>query len=624
MSGGGVSSGPVRLSQEPDFTLGGLRVRPSLSEIEAEGEVTRLEPRVMQTLVALAKRDGGTVSREELVTQCWGGVVVGKDAVNRVISILRAIAARSDGAFRIETLSRIGYRLIAAGRTARAEPDLSVRLLAVLPFDGEGGPLASRIADGISEAILSELTRNGGMAVAARHSSFQLRGERKAQAHTALRASHVVDGAVSVEGDQLRVTAYLIDAARNVTLWSEQFDVATSEVFGVQDRIARRVADTLRVRIGQRPGGGTVDPIAYDLYTRAVLALEQPAREPVEQAVAYLTEVAARAPKFALGWAALAEAQRLRMLYRPPSEQEPERAESQRSVERALHEDPELGQAYGTLANLLPRFNRWREVEALFDRGLALTPASPSLRHLYAQFLMAVGFTEAGLDALLGLQRVNPLSAGVAVDVASALFDGGRDAEALSAVDRAYSLWPGLILVWSERVRLHVLAGHYDIVAAMLDAPPPAVGANDQNVARRRLHMVARRDQRAEDLAAASANFEAFSQIGVAPAVVAIHALTSLDLNVPALAVADQVFRTNAAPTLRPGVNMMGTYALAGEPDTAVLFRRDTASIRDTAGFDAILARIGLEDFWRESGTTPDFRREAAPRPRLPVQPLRG
>ena len=562
----------------------------------------------MQALVALANSGGRTVSRQELIEQCWGGVVVGRDAVNRVISILRRLSARSDGAFRIETLARIGYRLVGKVKLAAAAADL--RLVAVLPFDGEG-PSAAALADGITEAILSGLTRNGGIAVAARHSSLQFRGARKPEALSALGASHLVDGVVAVDGERVRVTAYLVDADRQVTLWSELIEGRVGDVFQIQDQIARRVVETLDVRLGAKKTAGPDDPVVYDLYARAVLALEQPAREPVEQALAYLKEVTSRAPQFALGWAGLAEAQRRRPhAYSPPlALKGRNRRRADDRLERALELDPQLGQAHGTLANLMPRFHSWRDVEALFDRGLAVTPGSPELRHQRAQFLMAVGRSREGLDALLALQRLNPLSASVSVEVASALFDCGREAESLAAIERAYELWPTIMLVWSEDVRLHMMAGDYATVEALLDAPPPAVAPGDPNIARRRLHTIARRDGRPEDLVAATANFQAFSEIGGAPAIVAIHALTTLGKDAEALAIAERVFGPDNPAATRPGVNMMGTYALGGEPDSGVLFRADTASIRGRPGFDAILAGIGLEAYWREAGVTPDFRR---------------
>lgn len=607
----GARGGQIVLAREPDFQLGGLAVRPSRGEIEGLGATERLEPRVMQVLVALAARRGETVPRQELTDRCWGGVVVGPDAVNRVISLLRGVAERSDGAFGIETLSRIGYRLLVAEAAAGESEGAAsgVRMIAVLPFDSEDGAASTGLlADGITEAILSGLTRNGGVTVAARHSSLQFRGPRKAQAAAALGASHLVDGSVAADGEVVRITAYLIDAKRQLTLWSEQFDGPASQIFKVQDQIARRVVETLNLRLGRRRTAEAADAVANELYTRALLALEQPAREPVDQAVAYLTDVVRRAPGFALGWGALAEAQRRRMLYEPPVLQEPLRTASQHAATQALALDPELGQAFGTLANLVPRFGRWREVERLFDRGLAITPESPELRYLHAQFLMSAGRSEEGLSALLALQRINPLSASVAVEVASALLDCGRQAEALAEADRAYALWPGIMLVWSEAIRLHIAAGSCERAGALLDAPPPTVGADDPNLARRRLHFAALRDRRPEDLAAATANFMAFAQLGGAPSVVAIHALTTLGQDRQAMAVADETFRTPVASPARPGVNMMGTFALAGEPDSTVLFRRDTAALRGERRFKDILTRIGLEDYWRERRLEPTFR----------------
>ena len=88
------------------------------------------------------------------------------------------------------------------------------------------------------------------------------------------------------------------------------------------------------------------------------------------------------------------------------------------------------------------------------------------------------------------------------------------------------------------------------------------------------------------------------------------HGEVALGQDRQALAVADETFRATRSALIRPGVNMMGTYALAGEPDSTVLFRRDTASIRGERQFDHIVKRIGLEDYWRDRGLAPTFRDE--------------
>lgn len=466
------------LAREADFRLGRLWVRPSRGEVEYDDGGERLEPRVMQVLVALAQSDGLTISRDELIARCWSGLAVSPDAINRVISRLRRLADRHPQAFRIETLTRIGYRLSAWG----------------------------------------------------------------------------------------------VPAAEN-----------------------------------EAAEDGHPDPLIQKLYARALLALEQPSREPIEQAHAYLLEVVTHAPDYAVAWAALAEAQRLRMLYMPPAEQGPGNADSRASAQRALALDPSLGQAFGTLAMLTPRFNRWAEVEALFERGRAVSPDHAAMTQQHAQFLLSVGRTRHGLGRLQALSANNPLSAALAVELAATLFDTGARREALAAISRAHALWPAIILVWSECVRLHVVAGDFAKAEALLDAPPAAVRADVANLARRRLHMVARRDRGAEDIAAAVENFADFAQLGVAPATVAIHALTTLDQSDAAIDIADRIFRPDAPQTQRPGVNMMGTFTLAGQPDTTVLFRHDTRAIVGSAQVQAIFERIGLAAYWTNSGVRPDF-----------------
>jgi DNA-binding winged helix-turn-helix (wHTH) protein len=108
-----VASPPIRLAREPDFRLGALTIRPSLCEVLARGGRQRLQPRVMQVLVALARMEDRAVTRDALIDSCWGGRIVGEDAINRCIGRLRRLA-RTDGGFSIETVARVGYRLNAA------------------------------------------------------------------------------------------------------------------------------------------------------------------------------------------------------------------------------------------------------------------------------------------------------------------------------------------------------------------------------------------------------------------------------------------------------------------------------------------------------------------------------
>jgi len=116
------ASRPVDLAQEPDFALGSLQVRPSLREVLVSGEREVLEPRVMQVLVALARRPDQVISRDQLIDACWAGRVVGEDAINRCIARVRRLA-ETHGGFSVETIARVGYRLTVESAAEAAPPE---------------------------------------------------------------------------------------------------------------------------------------------------------------------------------------------------------------------------------------------------------------------------------------------------------------------------------------------------------------------------------------------------------------------------------------------------------------------------------------------------------------------
>lgn len=111
----------VVLGSETDFALGRAAVAPSLKTFSFGGQEHVLEPRVMQVLVTLARANGGVVAREVLIERCWDGRIVGEHAVNRVIAQLRKLGHAS-GAFRIETITKVGYRLVVEREHSTSDP----------------------------------------------------------------------------------------------------------------------------------------------------------------------------------------------------------------------------------------------------------------------------------------------------------------------------------------------------------------------------------------------------------------------------------------------------------------------------------------------------------------------
>lgn len=147
-----VAPAQIPLAHRPDFTLGTARVRPSLRTVEGPGGQAIAEPRVMQVLVAMADVAGAVLSRDDLMQRCWPGMVVGDDAITRTITEIRRIARATGAQFKVETIPRIGYRLVIEG----AEPALPAATAA--PDAAQARPPLARrrlLAAGIAAAAVA-------------------------------------------------------------------------------------------------------------------------------------------------------------------------------------------------------------------------------------------------------------------------------------------------------------------------------------------------------------------------------------------------------------------------------------------------------------------------------------
>src|SRR5215831_2322987 len=158
----------IDLARVSSFTLGPLEVRPPSRQVVLGERRDVVEPRVMQVLVALARRRGEVVSRDDLIASAWGGRVVGEDAINRAIAGVRRIAD-AYGGFAVETVTRVGYRLTEQGADRPAE--LASRpSICVLPFANMSGEAEqSYFSDGISEDIITDLSKVSALFTVARN-----------------------------------------------------------------------------------------------------------------------------------------------------------------------------------------------------------------------------------------------------------------------------------------------------------------------------------------------------------------------------------------------------------------------------------------------------------------------
>ncbi|HEX7886656.1 MAG TPA: winged helix-turn-helix domain-containing protein [Phenylobacterium sp.] len=249
----------MQLAHQAAFSLGVLEVRPPTCEVVWPEGRELLQPRVMQVLVALARANGAVVSRDDLIASCWSGRVVGDDAITLVIMKLRKLAERSDGAFTLETVPRVGYRLAAATPTSREAPAMSSGKarprIVVLEFthpsgDEEQGWFAEALAD----ELTAGLSKSPLLSVMPRHALLHsdVVGHGAGSIATRLGVDYVLDGKVRSLGGTVRVSVDLIQGSDETSAWSGRYDRPMADLFSMMNEITTAIIGTVEPAVLDR------------------------------------------------------------------------------------------------------------------------------------------------------------------------------------------------------------------------------------------------------------------------------------------------------------------------------------------------------------------------------------
>jgi adenylate cyclase len=345
-----------------------------------------LQPRIMQVLVALARAEGRIVSRDELFAACWPGVTVGEDALVRVIGQLRRLASGlGAGAFALETIAKVGYRLKSVALPAPSAPEpppLHAASICVLPFANmSDDPQQAYFSDGITEDVITDLSKVSSLFVVARTTAFAYRDKPVAAAQIAreLGVSHVLEGSVRKADGRVRITAQLIDGVSGGHVWAERYDRDLKEIFALQDEISRAIVAALKLKllpeeqeaIAHR---GTNNLEAYELYLLARRYYVN-GREGDVRSLDAISRLCRRAteidPTYARAWALAAEAESICCFNLGVG-----RDDGSAAVERALALDPNLAEAHAIKARSLKHRGQIDEAFRELDIALRLDPES--------------------------------------------------------------------------------------------------------------------------------------------------------------------------------------------------------------------------------------------------------
>jgi TolB-like protein/tetratricopeptide (TPR) repeat protein len=350
--------------------------------------------------------------------------------------------------------------------------------IAVLPFVNMSSDKDQEyFADGISEELLNMLARVPELRVIARTSSFSFKGKDVEIGEIArrLNVANVLEGSVRKSGDTLRITAQLVRASDSSHLWSETYDRNISDVFAIQDEIAGKVVDALKLKLlapGLPKGRTEQDAEAYSLVLQARYFADRRTEEAYERAADYYQRALARQPGYALAWAGLARVKinQANNGYVPIAAGI---AEARAMAEKALRLDPGVADAYGALGYIHLAFDwDWSAADAAFKHALALAPNDARIIGNAALAAATLGHFDEAIPLLEGALRRDPLRAQTHASLGLMLQYAGRIDASAAAYRNALALAPDASFYHFQLGVLQLMRGNAEAALSEMEREP--------------------------------------------------------------------------------------------------------------------------------------------------------
>jgi TolB-like protein/DNA-binding winged helix-turn-helix (wHTH) protein/Tfp pilus assembly protein PilF len=494
------------LNSAAPFEVAGCRVEPSILRVTRAGVHARLESKAMQVLVYLVEHAGRVASRSELEQHLWPGRVVTEDAVTNAIAKLRRVFG--DDARQplvIETVPKIGYRLIAQvmpigevderarassiptthteGRAWRpsapwvAGAILVLLLLvgiwgflgkdeapvdrtgplsgkpavAILPFENLGAsPEQDYFANGITADLITDLSKVSGLLVIAPGSVFVYKdsGARPKQISAELDVDYVVLGSVQRSGDRLRVNVLLMEASAERALWGERYDGAMDDIFEVQDKITAAVILALEIELAPTERAvlarrPTASIAAYDYYLRGLEDHGHRTKEQNLSAREHFRRAIDLDPSFARAYAGLALTHSRDAIDGWTVTPSRSLEQAANLADKAAEMDPSLPQVH-FVTGQVDLFRR-RHVQAIeaAQRAIQVDPNYADAYALSAWILNYAGRPVKALASMEMAMRLNPRPTASYLEVLGEIrFAQGQYAESVSLFERVLDINP--------------------------------------------------------------------------------------------------------------------------------------------------------------------------------------
>jgi serine/threonine-protein kinase len=354
----------------------------------------------------------------------------------------------------------------------------SLSSLAVLPFlNASGDPEVDYLAEGITEALINNLSRLAKLRVMARTTVFRFKAReldpRAIGDELGVRA--VVTGRVLRVGERVVVMAELVDTSNGAQLWGEQYDREVSVVLGVQDAITTEISERLRMRLtgaerrrlAERP---SASPRAYQLYLKGRYAFTRRTEDGLRKSIDFYHEAIEEDPTCAAAYGGLSDSYAMLAL-RGIAPASAAFLKAKAAARRALEIDPTYAEAYASLAHVRLHDWDWSGLEDEFRRALELNPGHAATYYWYSEYLSATGRSREALAMAERARQIDPLSPMSDAMIGSMLHIARETDRAIAYLRTALEVYPDHFLLHFNLGEAYLAAGQHDAaVAAMRDA----------------------------------------------------------------------------------------------------------------------------------------------------------
>ncbi len=298
--------------------------------------------------------------------------------------------------------------------------------LAVLPLKNESGEASQEyFADGMTDALTTELAGIGSLRVISRTSAMLYKNASKPlpQIASELHVDALLEGSVMRAGDSVRISAHLVQASPEKTVWTQDYNRKLSDVLTLQSEVARDVAEKINASLTQQEQAKltrqqpTVNPAAYEEYLRGLAEYNKRTEAGLRASIQDFAGTIDKDPKYAPAYAGLANSYASLANY-PILSPKQALAAGAAAAKKALQLDNTLSEAHGALAWVHVSSLDFKGAEAAFQRAIELDPSNATAHHHYGLFLAAMGRKDDALREMAKAQGLDPLSLIISANIA--------------------------------------------------------------------------------------------------------------------------------------------------------------------------------------------------------------